>query len=94
MERSLRVLDGVVIVLDSTSGVEPQTETVWNQANRYGLVRLVFCNKMDKPGSDYDLCLESLKCKLGANVLSMQIPIVRDHEFIGVVDVVNMIALF
>ncbi|MGP1921859.1 MAG: GTP-binding protein, partial [Candidatus Hodgkinia cicadicola] len=94
VERSLRVLDGAVIVLDATAGVEPQTEAVWNQANRYGLAKLIFCNKMDKFGSDYDLCLETSRTKLNAFVLPVQIPITIDHEFVGVIDIINMLAMF
>ncbi|MGP1918418.1 MAG: GTP-binding protein, partial [Candidatus Hodgkinia cicadicola] len=94
VERSLRVLDGAVIVLDSSVGVEPQTEAVWNQANRYGLPRLIFCNKMDKLGADYDLCLETLRTKLNACVLPIQMPIVINCEFVGVIDVINMLAMF
>ncbi|MGP1918480.1 MAG: elongation factor G [Candidatus Hodgkinia cicadicola] len=94
VERSLRVLDGAVIVLDATAGVEPQTEAVWNQVNRYGLAKLIFCNKMDKFGSDYDLCLETLRTKLNAFVLPIQIPIIINHEFVGVIDIINMLAMF
>ncbi|MGP1917794.1 MAG: elongation factor G [Candidatus Hodgkinia cicadicola] len=94
VERSLRVLDGAVVILDATAGVEPQTEAVWNQANRYGLARLIFCNKMDKLGADYDLCLETLRTKLNARVLPIQMPIIIDHEFVGVIDVINMWAMF
>lgn len=94
MERSLRILDGAVVVLDAAAGVEPQTEAVWNQANRYGLARLIFCNKMDKHGADYDLCLEALRTKLKARVLPVQIPIIVDCEFVGIIDVINMLALF
>ncbi|MFP3039096.1 MAG: elongation factor G [Candidatus Hodgkinia cicadicola] len=94
VERSLRILDGAVVVLDAAAGVEPQTEAVWNQANRYGLARLIFCNKMDKHGADYDLCLEALRTKLKARVLPVQIPIIVDCEFVGIIDVINMLALF
>ncbi|MGP1922977.1 MAG: elongation factor G [Candidatus Hodgkinia cicadicola] len=94
VERSLRVLDGAVVVLDATAGVEPQTEAIWNQANRYGLARLIFCNKMDKLGADYDLCLETLRSKLNAHVLPIQIPITTDHEFVGVIDIINTSAMF
>ncbi|MGP1911245.1 MAG: elongation factor G [Candidatus Hodgkinia cicadicola] len=94
VERSLRVLDGAVVILDATAGVEPQTEAVWNQANRYGLARLIFCNKMDKLGADYELCLETLRTKLNAHVLPIQMPIIINHEFVGVIDVINMWAMF
>lgn len=93
VERSLRVLDGAVVVLDAASGVEPQTEAVWNQANHYGLARLIFCNKMDKVDSDYNLCLETLKTKLNARVLPIQLPIIVDHEFVGIVDIIDKVAL-
>ncbi|WGS83394.1 MAG: elongation factor G [Candidatus Hodgkinia cicadicola] len=94
VERSLRVLDGAVVVLDANAGVEPQTEAVWRQATKYGLPRLVFCNKMDKLGADYWRCVDSLVKRLSARPLVIQLPIGQEAEFRGVVDVVEMKALY
>ena len=89
VERSLRVLDGAVTVLDSKNGVEPQTETVWRQGTKYNVPRIVFCNKMDAIGADFDMCLESLKDKLAANAPAVQCPIGRENGFKGVVDIIE-----
>src|SRR5574344_2778584 len=75
VERSLRVLDGAVTVLDGKNGVEPQTETVWRQATKYNIPRLVFVNKLDAIGADFEMCVRSLKERLGANAKAVQLPI-------------------
>ena len=90
VERSLRVLDGAVVVFDSGNGVEPQSETVWRQADKYHVPRIVFSNKMDKIGADYFMVIEQIKDKLGAKPLTMQIPIGSESDFKGVVDLVEM----
>jgi elongation factor G len=92
VERSLRVLDGAVAVFDGANGVEPQSETVWRQADRYGVPRLAFLNKMDKVGADAHMCLDSLKSKLNAPVAFAQLPIGLEGGFKGVVDLVKMCA--
>ncbi len=93
VERSLRVLDGAVAVFDAVAGVEPQTETVWRQANKYGVPRICFVNKMDRTGADFDQCVEMIKDRLDATVAVVQLPIGAEGEFRGVVDVVRMRAL-
>src|SRR3982751_5370882 len=93
VERSLRVLDGAVAVFDGVAGVEPQTETVWRQANKYHVPRMCFVNKMDRVGADFFRCLDSIEDRLGANVAVMQLPIGAEADFIGVVDLVQMKAL-
>lgn len=90
VERSLRVLDGVVTIIDSSAGVEAQTITVWNQAEKYNVPRIIFCNKMDKARSSFVKSLESIEIKLKANVMPMQLPIGDGKSFIGVVDIINM----
>jgi elongation factor G len=90
VQRSLRVLDGAVVLLDGSQGVEPQSETVWRQANDYKVPRLVFANKMDKTGADFYMCMESLHTKLGANAVAVQLPIGLESAFKGVVDLVGM----
>lgn len=90
VERSLRVLDGAVVVFDSGNGVEPQSETVWRQADRYGVPRLVFGNKMDKVGADFYMLLDQVKNRLGANPVPIQIPIGQEEKFQGVIDLVQM----
>ncbi|MCR5491823.1 MAG: elongation factor G [Bacilli bacterium] len=89
VERSLRVLDGAVTVLDSKNGVEPQTETVWRQGTKYNVPRIVFCNKMDATGADFDMCVESLHERLGANAAAIQCPIGRESGFKGCVDLIE-----
>src|SRR3984957_13165872 len=91
VERSLRVLDGAVCVLDSTQGVEPQTETVWRQGDRYNVPRIVFANKMDKIGADFFLCLRDIVDRLGAKPVAIQLPIGAENTFKGVVDLVRMV---
>lgn len=90
VERSLRVLDGAVAVFDAVAGVEPQTETVWNQANRYNVPRMCFINKMDRLGADFDRCIKMIKERLGAVPVLLTIPIGVEAEFKGVVDIVKM----
>jgi len=89
VERSLRVLDGAVAVLDAVSGVEPQTETVWRQADKYQVPRIVYVNKMDRIGADYFRCLEMLKSRLGAHAVAIQLPIGREDQYKGLVDLIN-----
>ncbi|MCY3565300.1 MAG: elongation factor G, partial [Gammaproteobacteria bacterium] len=93
VERSLRVLDGAVVVLCATSGVQPQTETVWRQANRYQVPRMVFVNKMDRAGADFLRVVEQMKERLGANAVPLQIAIGAEETFTGVVDLVKMKAI-
>ena len=93
VERSLRVLDGAVCVLDSNAGVEPQTETVWRQGDKYSVPRIVFCNKMDKIGADFDQCLSDIKERLGARPVAIQLPIGAEDEFKGCIDLVEMNAI-
>ncbi|MEM5582436.1 MULTISPECIES: elongation factor G [Roseibium] len=93
VERSLRVLDGAVALLDANAGVEPQTETVWRQADKYHVPRMIFVNKMDKLGADFDRCVKMIKDRLGAKPLVMQIPVGAESEFAGLVDVLEMKAL-
>jgi elongation factor G len=93
VERSLRVLDGAVAVLDAVAGVEPQTETVWRQADKYSVPRIVFVNKMDRVGADFDRCLEMLESRLGINAIPIQLPIGAEDQFQGVVDLITMTAL-
>ena len=92
VERSLRVLDGAVTLLDANAGVEPQTETVWRQADKYNVPRMIFINKMDKIGADFYASVESVKERLGGNALEMQLPIGAESEFQGVVDLVKNVA--
>lgn len=93
VERSLRVLDGAVTVLDAKSGVEPQTETVWRQADKYGVPRMIYVNKMDAVGADFYTCLNSIRDRLKANAVPIQIPIGQESEFMGMVDLVKMIGI-
>jgi len=90
VERSLRVLDGAVCVLDSNQGVEPQTETVWRQGDKYKVPRIVFCNKMDKTGADFYQCIDDIKKRLGARPVPIQLPIGAESNFKGLVDLVRM----
>ena len=93
VERSLRVLDGAVVVLCATSGVQPQTETVWRQANRYEVPRLVFVNKMDRAGADFLKVVKQMKERLGANAVPLQLAIGAEEKFKGVIDLVKMKAI-
>ena len=90
VQRSLRVLDGAVLLLDSQAGVEPQSETVWRQANEYKVPRIIFSNKMDKMGADFYMSLNSVKERLGANCAAIELPIGAESEFRGVIDLVTM----
>ena len=90
VERSLRVLDGAVCVLDSNQGVEPQTETVWRQGDKYKVPRIVFANKMDKIGADFFKCLDDIKTRLGAKPVAIQLPIGSESNYKGLVDLVKM----
>src|SRR6202165_3955686 len=90
VERSLRVLDGAVCVLDSNQGVEPQTETVWRQGDKYKVPRIVFCNKMDKVGADFFQCLKDIVDRLGAKPVAIQLPIGAENQFKGIIDLVRM----
>jgi elongation factor G len=90
VERSLRVLDGAVVVLDGNQGVEPQTETVWRQGDKYKVPRIVFANKMDKTGADFYKCLDDIVKRLGAKPIAIQLPIGEESNFVGMVDLVTM----
>jgi len=94
VERSLRVLDGAVFVLCAVGGVQPQSETVWRQANKYGVPRLAFINKMDRTGADFDKVVSQLKSRLNARPVPMQVPIGAEENFEGVVDLVKMKAIY
>ncbi|MBT5923015.1 MAG: elongation factor G [Cellvibrionales bacterium] len=93
VERSLRVLDGAVVVLCGSSGVQPQTETVWRQANKYEVPRMVFVNKMDRAGASFDMVVDQLRERLGANAVPLQMTIGAEEEFRGVVDLLKMKAI-
>src|SRR5688572_20465275 len=93
VERSLRVLDGAVCVLDSNQGVEPQTETVWRQGDKYNVPRIVFCNKMDKTGASFEQCIGDIKQRLGAKPVPIQLPIGSEANFRGIIDLVRMKAV-
>ncbi len=93
VERSLRVLDGAVAVFDSVAGVEPQSETVWRQADKYRVPRIAFINKMDRIGAHFDNAVDSMRDRLGANPIKVQLPIGAEAEFNGVVDLINMKAI-
>ena len=94
VERSLRVLDGAVVVFCGTSGVEPQSETVWRQANRYEVPRIVFVNKMDRAGADFEKVVDQIKDRLQANIVPIQYNIGTEEDFKGVVDLINMRAIY
>ena len=89
VQRSLRVLDGGVVVFDSVQGVEPQSETVWRQADKYAVPRICFANKMDRTGASYERTVQSIRERLGANALEMQIPIGEESNFIGFVNLLE-----
>jgi elongation factor G len=93
VERSLRVLDGAVAVFDSVAGVEPQSETVWRQADKYKVPRICFVNKMDRVGADFERCVEMIDDRLGANPLVVQLPVGAEAEFKGVIDLIDMRAV-
>ncbi len=94
VERSLRVLDGAVVVFCATSGVEPQSETVWRQANKYSVPRMVFVNKMDRAGADFLRVVEQIEKRLGSHPVPVQLPIGAEEEFCGVVDLIKMKAIY
>ena len=94
VQRSLRVLDGGVVAFDATQGVEPQSETVWRQADRYSVPRICFINKMDRVGASYEMSIESIKQRLGANPIAVQLPIGSESQFRGVVDLIEERAIF
>ena len=94
VERSLRVLDGAIAVLSSVDGVEPQTETVWRQANKYGVPRMIFVNKMDRAGADFSRVVAQVRERLGANPLPIQLPIGAEEAFAGIVDLIRMRAIY
>ena len=94
VQRCLRVLDGGVVICDAVQGVEPQSETVWRQADRYGVPRICFINKMDRVGASFERSLESIKQRLGANPVAMQLPIGSEASFKGVIDLLEMKAIF
>jgi len=93
VERSLRVLDGAVTVLDAVGGVEPQTETVWRQADRYGVPRIIFVNKMDRVGADFDMCLKMVRDRLGTKAVPIQVPLGSGELFTGLIDLVREIEI-
>src|SRR5262245_59432697 len=94
VERSLRVLDGAVALFCAVGGVEPQSETVWRQANKYHVPRLAFVNKMDRAGADFKRVVKQIKERLGANPVPIQLPIGAEEKFVGVVDLIPMKAIF
>ncbi|NLZ26954.1 MAG: GTP-binding protein, partial [Chloroflexi bacterium] len=89
VQRSLRVLDGGVVVFDSVQGVEPQSETVWRQADKYAVPRIAFANKMDRVGASYERTIESIRERLGANAVQMQIPIGSESDFTGMINLLE-----
>jgi elongation factor G len=93
VERSLRVLDGACCVFDAVAGVEPQSETVWRQADKYGVPRICFVNKMDRTGANFERCVSMIKDRLGANPLPIQLPIGDGEKFVGIVDVIRQVEL-
>ncbi len=93
VERSLRVLDGAVAVFDAVAGVEPQSETVWRQADKYRVPRIAFINKMDRTGADFDRCLDMMRDRLSANPVPVQIPIGAEDAFVGVIDLIDQQAI-
>ena len=93
VERSLRVLDGAITVFDSVAGVEPQSETVWRQADKYGVPRICFCNKMDRIGANFYRCLDMIVDRLGARPMAIQLPIGAEADFKGIIDLVKMKAI-
>src|SRR6266403_2368267 len=93
VERSLRVLDGAVCVLDGNQGVEPQTETVWRQADRYNVPRIVFVNKMDRVGADFEMCVKMVRERLGANVVPVHLPLGAGELFTGIIDLIREVEI-
>ena len=93
VERSLRVLDGAIALFDSVAGVEPQSETVWRQADKYGVPRIAYINKMDRTGADFDMGIKTMIDRLGANPVPIQLPIGAEGDFLGIIDLVEMKAI-
>src|SRR5918998_1283167 len=93
VERSLRVLDGALALFDSVAGVEPQSETVWRQAEKYGVPRIAFVNKLDRLGADFQRCVQEIREKLGAHPLVLQLPLGIEQSFRGVIDLIRMQAI-
>ena len=93
VERSLRVLDGAVTVLDAKSGVEPQTETVWRQADKYNVPRMIYVNKMDATGADFLRCVNTVRDRLKANAVPIQLPIGAEDTFKGMIDLIKNVAI-
>ena len=93
VERSLRVLDGAVVVFDGVAGVEPQSETVWRQADRYRVPRICFINKLDRTGADFWRCVDMIRDRLGARPVPIQLPIGNEEKFRGIVDLITMKAI-
>src|SRR6195952_3657578 len=93
VERSLRVLDGAVAVFDGVAGVEPQSETVWRQADKYNVPRICFVNKLDRTGANFYRCVDMIKDRLGANALVLQLPVGVEEKFKGIIDLVIMKAI-
>src|SRR5574341_2046501 len=93
VERSLRVLDGAVTVLDAVGGVEPQTETVWRQADRYGVPRIIFVNKMDRVGADFDMCLKMVRERLGTKAFPIHLPLGSGELFTGLIDIIRQVEI-
>ena len=94
VERSLRVLDGAVAVFDAVAGVQPQSETVWRQADKYNVPRIAFINKMDRPGADFDHAVDTIRTRLGAIPVPIQMPIGAEDQFKGCIDLLEMKALY
>src|SRR5512136_2122371 len=94
VQRSLRVLDGGIVIFDATQGVEPQSETVWRQADRYSVPRICFANKLDRIGASYERTIDSIRQRLGANPIAMQLPIGSESSFQGVIDLMTMKAVY
>lgn len=94
VERSMRVLDGIVIIFCGVGGVQPQSETVWRQADRYRVPRLAFINKLDRVGADFNRVLDSMKTKLAVRIAPVQIPIGQEENFIGLVDLIRRKAVY
>ena len=90
VERSLRVLDGAVALFDAKTGVEPQSETVWRQADKYGVPRICFINKMDATGADFFMAVNTIKEKLKANAVPIEIPVGAEDKFVGIIDLITM----
>jgi len=93
VERSLRVLDGAVAIFDAVAGVQPQTETVWRQADKYRVPRIAFVNKMDRVGADFDHCIRTMRQRLGAHPVPLQFPIGKEDSLVGVIDFIEQKAI-